>query len=78
MKDTVETNNSQVELNISGDLYQDIEDDVPDIDESVLFCGVCGLDEDMCLCPHSTFNEKLSFQRKTTNNNTISFCHREQ
>ncbi|XP_022101027.1 uncharacterized protein LOC110984804 [Acanthaster planci] len=37
----------------------DYEDDIPEVDEPVLFCGICGLDEDMCLCPCSTFNEKL-------------------
>ena len=34
--------------------YGDLEDDVPEIEDSVLFCGICGLDEDACLCPHST------------------------
>ncbi|XP_033642970.1 uncharacterized protein LOC117303038 [Asterias rubens] len=47
-------------LNRREESYEDIEDDVPEIDEAVLFCGLCGLDEDMCLCPHSTFNEKLN------------------
>ncbi|XP_033099157.1 uncharacterized protein LOC117102836 [Anneissia japonica] len=27
--------------------------DIPEIDESVIFCGICGLDEDTCVCPRS-------------------------
>ncbi len=34
--------------------YGELEDDVPEIEDSVLFCAICGLDEDACVCPHSS------------------------
>ncbi|XP_071481714.1 uncharacterized protein [Diadema antillarum] len=29
-------------------------DDIPEVDGPVLFCGICGLDEDSCVCPNSS------------------------
>ncbi|XP_071948392.1 uncharacterized protein [Antedon mediterranea] len=42
------------------DIMSDVDieyDDIPEIDDSVLFCGICGLDEDTCVCPSSKISK---------------------
>ncbi|XP_072176456.1 uncharacterized protein [Diadema setosum] len=34
-------------------------DDIPEVDDPVLFCGICGLDEDSCVCPNSSLQRLL-------------------
>ncbi|XP_038045613.1 uncharacterized protein LOC119720130 [Patiria miniata] len=55
-----------------GDIASEGYDDIPDIDEPFLFCGICGLDEDVCLCPHSTFDKKLGSSGHTLKTKSAS------
>lgn len=38
----------------------DSYDDIPEVDGPVLYCSVCGLDEDTCVCPNSSLQRLLS------------------
>ena len=35
-------------------------DDIPEVDDPVLFCSVCGLDEDVCVCPNSSLHRLIT------------------
>lgn len=53
------------EVDAPDDVDQNNFDDIPDIDEAVLFCGHCGEDIDECQCNYSTINnvqQEMSFK----------------